>query len=280
MSNPGAVIAILLACGLTAVAASQPATSRVSAVPEGGIPVTDEETRRACGSCHATDDKHIMTRISHRRASPENWELTLRRMMSLNNVNLAPEAARRILKYLSNQHGLAPEEARPAMFDAERRLIEYSYKADADVQQLCSTCHSMGRVLNERRTREEWSLLLAMHRYYYPLIDGSSGGFRRSGGGGGSANAQARRSAARQEEGGERRPPDNRQPFERAGDHLADAFPLRSEAWTTWSAAMRAPRLDGRWTLVGHQLGKGRVFGEVVIAPDPDSPDSFVTRGQ
>ena len=274
-------VVALLACALPVLVASQPARPAVNAVSDDGIPVTDEETRRTCGTCHTTDARNRMTRISDRRASPENWELTLRRMMSLNNVRLSPDMARRILKYLSDHHGLAPEEARPGMFDAERRMIEYTYDADAEVHRLCSTCHSMGRVLNERRTRDEWAGLLAMHRYYYPLIDGSSGGFRRSGGGSGSAPSRRTRGPVqRQEGGGEGGNRDDRHPFERAQDHLANAFPLMSESWTTWSAAMRTPRLDGRWTLTGHQLGKGRVFGEILISSRSDAPDAFSTEGR
>lgn len=276
--------AAVLACAVPLLAASQQARP-ADASSSTGIPVTDEETRKACGSCHTPDERNRMTRISDRRASPENWELTIRRMMSLNNVRIAPESARRILKYLSDHHGLAPEEARPAMFDAERRLIDYTYQADEDVHRLCNTCHSVGRVLNERRTRDEWAGLMAMHRYYYPLIDGASGGFRRSGtggggGGGGGGGARAGGAADRRGRTGEAGPPDGRQPFERARDHLAEAFPLLSDEWSTWSAAMRTPRLAGRWAITGHQLGKGRIFGEVTVADRPDAPDSFTTEGR
>lgn len=279
--------------------AAQPSSSQAPASPpqgpqaasaavDEGIPVTDPEVRKACGACHTTDDKSRMTRISYRRASPENWELTIRRMMSLNNVALTPDAARRILKYLSDSHGLAPEEARPAMFDAERRLIDYTYAPDSEVHRLCSTCHSMGRVISERRTKDEWIGLLAMHRYYYPLIDGASGGFRRGGGGGGGAAAAAgtaaggrgdapgQRGRGAPEGGGA----DTRQPMERAQDHLAGAFPLMSAEWAAWSAAMRTPRLAGRWALAGYEIGKGPVYGEFTIAERPDAPGGFTSDGR
>jgi quinohemoprotein amine dehydrogenase len=272
-------------------APSSPQKPRETALEEG-LPVSDPEVRKACGACHTSDEKSRMTRISFRRATPENWELTIRRMMSLNNVELTPEAARRIIKYLSDHHGLAPEEARPAMFDAERRLIDYTYEADADVNRLCSTCHSMGRVISERRSRQEWVELLAMHRYYYPLIDGGSGGFRRGGGGGGrgaATAAGASGAAARGrgngqpqrgrggDEGGDG---NNRQPFERAQDHLADVFPLTSPEWAAWSAARRTPRLAGRWALAGYEIGKGPVYGQVTITERPDAPDGFLTDGR
>ncbi len=271
-----------LASGLLVAAQQPPAPSTAAPAPRAtgaaadeGIPVTDAEVQKACGSCHTQDDKSRMTRISYRRASPENWELTVRRMMSLNNVELAPDAARRIIKYLSDHHGLAPEEARPAMFDAERRLIDYTYEADKETHQLCSTCHSIGRVISERRTKDEWVGLLTMHRYYYPLIDGASGGFRRGGGGGG-----GRSGSGRGRGGGDGRDADNRQPMEKAQDHLASAFPLMSPEWAAWSAAMRSPRLAGRWALSGYQIGNGPIYGQVTIAERPGVADGFLADGR
>lgn len=254
-----------------------PQREQAHAVSAEGIPVADAETRQACGSCHASDDKNRMTRISDRRASPENWELTIRRMMSLNGVQLTPETARRILKYLSDHHGLAPEEARPAMFDVERRMIDYTYEADEEVHRLCSTCHSFGRVLNERRSTDEWAGLVAMHRYYYPLIDGGAGGFRggRRGGGGGGGRGRGEGQGQRG-----RGDADRRQPYERAQDHLAGVFPLASKEWSAWSAAMRTPRLAGRWALAGYEIGKGPIYGQFVISDRPDMPDAFLTEGR
>src|SRR5438876_3722268 len=187
-----------------------------SSASDEGIPITDPDVRSACGSCHTADDKNRMTRISYRRATPENWELTIRRMISLNHVTLTPEVARRVIKSLADSNGLAPEEARPAMFEVERRLIDYTYTADTETHDLCNKCHSMGRVISERRTKEEWAGLLTMHRYYYPGIDGASGGFRGGGGGGrrGQGDARAQGRGGREGRGG-----DNRQPYEKAQDH-------------------------------------------------------------
>src|SRR5439155_23964074 len=36
-------------------------------------------------------------------------------------------------------------------------------------------------------------------------------------------------------------------------------------AGSAWSATMRPPRLQGKWALSGRQLGKGPIFGQVVI---------------
>jgi len=271
----GIAIAVL---PLVAAQPPQPPQGRRpnAAAADEGIPITDPDVRLACGSCHVADDKGRMTRISYRRATPENWELTIRRMISLNHVTIAPEVARKVIKSLSDSNGLAPEEARPTMFEAERRLVDYTYAGDKDTHDLCNKCHSMGRVISERRTKEEWAGLLSMHRYFYPGIDGASGGFRRGGGGGGGGRGG---NAAQGRGAGDGRG-DNRQPYERAQDHLASAFPLMSPEWASWSAAMRTPKLAGRWAIAGYQRGKGPIFGELQITERSDTPDGFATDGK
>src|SRR6266853_860605 len=129
----GGLLFLICAC-VTANAAAQPAPS-VQAQPaplvqDEGIPIQSELVRSRCGTCHKVDDKTRMSRISYRRASPENWERTIKRMVSLNHVNLDPADARQILKYLADNHGLAPEDVRPIAFEAEHRLVEYTYTAD------------------------------------------------------------------------------------------------------------------------------------------------------
>jgi quinohemoprotein amine dehydrogenase len=168
-----------------------------------------------------------------------------------------------VVKYLATNHGLAPEEAKPAAWEAERRLIDFKYTASADAEATCKQCHSLGRVISQRRTRTEWDLLIAMHRGWYPLVDNQ--GFRRSG--------PPPRDAAP----ADGRPPDNRHPFEKTIEHLAKVFPLKTPEWTAWSANMRPARLDGSWALSGWELGKGAIYGRVTITADPANPDEFTT---
>ena len=44
-------------------------------------------------------------------------------MISLNHAEVEPAQAREIVKYLADNHGLAPEEAKTVAFEAERRLV-------------------------------------------------------------------------------------------------------------------------------------------------------------
>ena len=218
---------------------------------DSGIPIASEVVRKACSPCHKIDEKQRMSRISWRRTTPEGWEFTIKRMVELNGLKIEPAEAREVLKYLANNLGLAPEEARAASFEAEKRMIDYKY-ADKDTNEVCSKCHSMGRVISQRRSKGEWELLVAMHRGYYPLSDFQA--FRRGG-------------PPRTEPGPDGRPPDNRHPMDKAIPKLAEDLPLKTPKWSAWSANMRVPKLVGRWTFTGYQPGKGRYYGETVIKP-------------
>jgi len=241
-----------------------PATGMAQAAADQGIAVESDLVKSKCGGCHKPDANNRMSRISYRRASPENWERTVERMISINHAAVSAADARAIVKYLADHNGLAPEEARPAAFEYERRVIEYSYQADADTAALCQACHSFGRVMSERRTLEEWGLLLAMHRGYFPLVDNqpmqNGQGFRRS-------RALAADST------------DARQPMDKAIAHLSKTFPLVTPEWTAWSTAVVPSSLAGRWAVTANVPGKGPAFGEMTISADA-SADTFSTKTQ
>jgi len=256
-----AVLVLLTSAMLSASQAPQTSASP-AAKPEEGIAITDATVQKACGSCHRPDDKGQLSRISFQRNTPEGWQMQIQRMAALNGLNIDPATARTVVKYLSDHLGLAPEEAKPAAWEAERRLIDYKYTANADAESTCNKCHSLGRVISQRRTKSEWDLLISMHRGWYPLVDNQA--FRR--------NGPPPRDAS-----SDGRPPDMRHPFEKAVDHLAKTFPLKTPEWTAWSANMRPARLDGTWALSGWELGKGPIYGKVTITADPASPDEFTT---
>ena len=243
--------------------ATQPPSAAPQAKPEEGIPIPDPTVQKACGPCHTVDDKQQISRISFRRNTPEGWQETIRRMVALNGLRIEPQTAREVVRYLSNNLGLSPEEARPAAFEAERRIIDYKYTANADAEGVCNRCHSLGRVISQRRTREEWNLLVAMHRGWYPLVDNQA--FRRGG-------------PAPRDPSPDGRPPDTRHPVEKAIDHLSKAFPLKTPEWSSWAATMRPARLEGTWTVTGSQTGKGPVYGRVQLRAVPNATDEFTTE--
>jgi quinohemoprotein amine dehydrogenase len=257
-----AVTSVLLAQQPSPPAPPKEPTEQQKEEIDSGIPITSEVVRKSCSPCHKADEKSRLSRISWRRTTPEGWEQTIKRMISLNGMKIEPSDAREVLRYLSNNLGLAPEEARPAAFEAERRMIEYKYTADKDTEQTCIKCHSMGRVISQRRSKSEWELLIAMHRGYYPLSDFQA--FRRGG-------------PPQTEPGPDGRPPDNRHPMDKAVAHLSNALALKTPEWSAWSANMRAPKIEGRWAFTGYQPGKGAFYGVTTIHAT-DKEDEFRTE--
>jgi quinohemoprotein amine dehydrogenase len=221
-----------------------------------GFVINDPTTRTNCQSCHQRDTAGMLQRISYERKTPEGWEMTVRRMVALNSVKLTPEAARAIVRYLSDNQGLAPAELRPGRFEVERRMIEYRYTADPRTETTCRACHSMGRVITQRRTRGEWELLVATHRSLFPDADFQA--FRR---GGPSANDSG----------------PVQHPMDIAIAHLARTFPLRTPEWSAWSATMRPPHLEGTWSLSGNEPGRGAFYGRMTVTRGA-SDGEFVTQ--
>jgi quinohemoprotein amine dehydrogenase len=256
----------LMALALTATPSAQapvtPPAAPAAAKAEVGIPVTDATVVKACSGCHKPDDKQQLSRISFRRNTPEGWERTITRMLALNGLKIDGPTARAVVKSLSNSHGLAPEEARPSLYEVERRLGDESYKS-AELDGVCNACHSLGRVISQRRSQQDWQLLIAMHRGWYPIIDRQT--FRRMG-------------PAPRDRDAEGRLPDLRHPSEKAADFLAETFPLQTKDWAEWSTSMRPARIDGTWALSGWETSKGPIFGRVVLTPVAGSADEFTTQ--
>jgi len=223
-----------------------------------GFAIADRSVITACVRCHSRDSTTgIVQRISFERKTPEGWEMSVRRMATLNGVKMTPEVARDIVRYLSNSQGLAPAEARPGRFETERRMISYRYTGDPATERICRSCHSMGRVILQRRTRDEWDLLIATHRGLYPDADFQA--FRR----GGPPPADSASAP---------------QPMDVAINHLSRAFPLRTPEWTAWTASMRAPNIEGAWFISGSEAGKGAFFGRAVVTRTAGTEDEFTTR--
>ncbi len=238
--------------------------------PEEGIPVTDKLVIEKCGGCHHADAKGNLTRISWERTTPEGWEEAIKRMIRLNGLTLKPEEARAIVKSLSTDHGLAPDEARPVMYIPERRIVDEKIPDDT-VRQACASCHPLGRAESWHRSKDEWNLLVAMHRGYFTVAEQS---FRGGGGGGAAAGGGrgARGGAANGTPAPEAKPASDQ-----AVDFLSKDYSLDTPEWAAWRARMRAPKLSGRWLISGYQLGRGKVVGEMQIEPGA-SDDEFTTN--
>ena len=222
-----------------------------------GFPVKDQLTLSKCGGCHASDAKGHMTRISYIRTTPEGWEEAIKRMVRLNGLQLSPEEARSILRYLSDQHGLAPEENAKIAYFTEHRIIDEKIPSP-EVAHACAACHALAKPLSWHRTPADWQYLENMHVAFFPSVRFTA-----------FDHAHDREPGAG--------PPKGPTPAEQALEYIAKSSPLHTTEWAEWQASMQAPRLAGRWLISGNEPGKGPFFGEMTIEPSA-SGDSFVTK--
>lgn len=247
------LLAAFVAASAFALAPSPMAAQSGSSSRTQGYPVDSDAVVRACGSCHTRDAAGRMTRISYLRKTPEGWQESIRRMVSLNGVQMDGTAAREVLRYLSDRQGLAPEELRPGRWEVERGTEDFTFTGDKVAGATCSGCHSLGRVITQRRTTDEWKLLVHTHRGLYPLVD-------------------------RQlfyERGVNHKGP---QPVDAAVDYFAKIYPLETPEWAAWSANLRPPRLEGTWALSGHDPARGPLEGRMTVRAISGRPGEFLTE--
>jgi quinohemoprotein amine dehydrogenase len=228
-------------------------------IAEDGIPVTDPLVIAKCSGCHTKDAKGNLLRISWERATPEQWEEALKRMIRLNGVSVTPAEAKSIIKYLSTSHGLAPDEARPVMYLAERRILDETNIPNDTVRGACANCHPFARPLSWRRSANDWKLLANLHVALFPQADEAFHQGLNAGGFHGHP------------------PPASTLPVDDTLAYLAKTAPLHTPEWAEWQARMRAPKLAGRWLVTANLAGRGAFSGELEIEPG-SGDDEFTTR--
>src|SRR5688500_18311393 len=92
-------VPLVTACVALALPDATAAQGRSAAAADTltGYPIERAAVVGACSSCHARDAAGRLGRISFLRKTPEGWQESIRRMVSLNGVELAPEAAREVV---------------------------------------------------------------------------------------------------------------------------------------------------------------------------------------
>ena len=134
-----------------------------------GIPVTEPVVITTCGTCHPRDAQGNMQRISWTRATPEGWGDAIKQMILRHDLSISPPEARSIVKYLGDTHGLAPEEAAPVMYEAERRIHEETGIPSESLRETCAKCHTFARALSWHRSAEEWKQFADTHAARYNI---------------------------------------------------------------------------------------------------------------
>lgn len=242
--------------------------------PRRGLPVMEPLIYKHCVQCHKVEPTNMVGRISYLRKSPEGWELSLKRMIRHHDLDLTPDDARQIIRYLSNDHGLTRGEAERALYEQERRVHWSEDKYDKELKDTCGACHAVGRAMMEQRDDQEWKWLKTTHMAFFPLVRGQAfgggrGGFGGGGGGEGGEQidwttmspdeieAAMERRRQREEQGGDR--------ADRVLAKLAKDQPLFTPEWENWTINRREVPLAGTWSVVGREPGRGEITGTFTV---------------
>ena len=202
-----------------------------------------------------------MSRISYRRATPENWERTIKRMVTLNHV--VARAGGRARHPQVPRRSSGPGAGRGAADRVRRRAAHDRVHLR---RRQGRVGHLLGLSLDRPRAQraaheEEWELLVAMHRGYYPLVDNQpmngGQGFRRT-------------RPMQTEPGPDGRPPDNRHPMDKVLEHLdedvaADDAGVVGVVGGDAGAEARRPLGDRRLAC----RARAPIYGEMTVTADP-----------
>lgn len=196
--------------------------------------------QETCIACHAEVEDGQFSRISAQRKTPEGWLMTLARMQVTHGVELNNDDRRTLVKYLSDNQGLAPSEAQDSRYAIERRLNTIEDYQTEELGEMCARCHSGARFALQRRPEQEWKHLIHFHLGQWHSLEYQS--FSR-----------------------------DRDWFDiainKTAGELTSRFPYESKEWEQWqSDKPEAASLVGTWSFSGHYTGEGEVRGRMEVS--------------
>lgn len=222
------IAGLIVALGLMA-----PAPAAAAQASQGGLATV----RANCSGCHRETAPGHFDRISEERKTPEGWAMTISRMRQVHGVRLTAEDQAAVIRYLSDEQGLAPAETAAGRFALERRPNARDLQLPGNLPVVCGRCHSLARIALQRRDAPEWLKSVNMHVGQWPTLEYQDR----------SRNIQWWKIATTE-----------------APQELAALFPLHSAAWSEWRSHPHAT-LAGQWIVHGHTPGRGDYYGTAVI---------------
>ena len=147
----------LLAAALVCSSAAMAQGSTVEPAPAGLVAI-----RAHCAECHREISAGAFDRISQERKTPEGWAATIFRMRQVHEVQVTPADQAAIIEYLSAVQGLAPSEVQAGHYALERWPNAPDLKLPNNLNAVCGRCHSVARIVLQRRDAAEWLKLSKM----------------------------------------------------------------------------------------------------------------------
>lgn len=215
--------------------------------PTGSARAADAQAvlNERCTQCHTKEADGGLSRISYLRKTPEGWFMTIVRMEMIHGLQITGDERRALVKYLADTQGLAPAETQNFRYILERQPNVVEVFDDPQLKEMCARCHSGARVGLERRTPEEWTLLVHFHLGQFPTTEYQALGRDREW---------------------------FKLALEEVAPKLAAAYPLETAAWRRWQE-WDGSDLGGSWRVAGSTPGRGMFFG--TMTADPSGDDTY-----
>jgi quinohemoprotein amine dehydrogenase len=229
-------LSVMMSKGLLAAAfacsAAMAQGSAVEPAPAGLVAI-----RAHCAECHREVSAGSFDRISAERKTPEAWAATIFRMRQVHGVQVTPTDQAAIIEYLSAVQGLAPSEVQAGHYALERWPNAPDLKLPNNLNAVCGRCHSVARIVLQRRDAAEWLKLSNFHLGQWPYLEWQDG----------SRDLPWWQIASTQVPG-----------------ELGKLFPLNTAAWQDWKQRPHAS-LAGEWIVHGETPGRGAYYGTAQI---------------
>ncbi len=197
-----------------------------------------------CSVCHQPDEKGRMEVLEETRKSPEEWKVVVDRMIRLNDTPLEDAEFDPVIKELSKNLCLTPDEMAEVSYFNSDENSQYRETPSGDLEErlfvACVRCHTYGKIKSHRNTLEQWAETRNLHLGYYPT-----------------AVMQMREMDWAQE-------------FQDLLGPLTQLFPFEDAKWRDWLREREEQDLTGEWQVAGYQPGLGYYEGTYSFVPNPD----------
>ncbi len=202
-----------------------------------------------CIACHTGSLKDGLSRISDQRKTPEGWYMTITRMQRLHGLELTANEEKDVIKYLSDNQGLTPEEIKPFKYVLDKTPNYQEVKTDTLLTEMCVRCHSNARIGLQRRTADEWDRLVNFHVAQFISFE---------------VQAQAR----------------DRDWFGIAQKeivpYLAKNYGKTSDKWDAYKSSIKEYKLPLSWTFAGHNAKNGDFSAKLTLRKTKD--ESYIAN--
>lgn len=196
-----------------------------------------------CIACHTGTIEDGLSRISDQRKTPEGWYMTVSRMQRLHGLSLSAQEEENVIKYLSDNQGLTPDEIKPFEYVLDKTPNFQEAQADTMLSEMCIRCHSNARIGLQRRTEGEWDRLVNFHVGQFISFE---------------IQAQAR----------------DRDWFGIAQKelvpYLEKTYGLQSKKWIEYKNSMKDYTLPSSWTFYGHNSLDGDFTATLSLEKEND----------